>query len=85
MTRDQIRKGVLRILSGIAPEADAERLDPAKDLRAQVELDSFDLLTLLAGVSREFGVDIPEARYQGMRTLDQLIDHIAAGAPPERG
>ncbi len=79
MTKDEIRAKVLEILGGIAPEVDLAALRTDRPLREQVELDSFDTLQLMVRVSKGFGVEIPEAVYGKMRTIDELVEHVSTG------
>lgn len=83
MTRDEIRTAVLRALAGIAPETDAARIDPKRNLREALELDSMDFLNFVVAVHQDLGVVVPEADYPKMSTLDACLEYLASrmGAP----
>ncbi len=81
MTPDRIRATVLEVLGKIAPELDASNLAPAVDFREQLDLDSMDFLNFAIGLSKAFGVDIPEADYRKLSTLDGCVAWLAAKAP----
>ena len=70
MSDEEIKAMVLRELHRIAPEIDLGQLDPAIDLREQVDLDSMDILNLAIAIHEATGVDIPEADYPRMVTID---------------
>ena len=76
MTRDEIREGVFRALAQVAPEADMSRLKPNVRLRDQLDIDSMDLLNFAIGVHKEFKIEIPEADYPQLATLDGCINYI---------
>lgn len=78
MTKDDIRRTVLRLVTEVAPDVDPATIRTDRALRDQVELDSYDALNLAVKVSKEFHVDIPDAQYQKMRTVDDLVEHLAA-------
>ena len=78
MSEDEIRSLVLEALAAIAPEADLGSLDPREDLREQLEIDSMDLLNLVIGVHERTGVEIPEADYPKLVTLDSAVAYLAA-------
>jgi len=80
MNRDEARTAVLTALSRIAPEADLEALDPGADLRTEIDLDSMDFLGLVESLAETTGVDIPEADYHDVRSLDGLVVYVAARA-----
>ena len=77
MTRDELRAQVLEALGGIAPEADPGSLRGNLALRDQLDLDSMDFLNFLVAVHERTGVEIPEADYGKLATLDQLVDYLA--------
>jgi len=76
MTEAQIRQTIFTVLRGIAPEIDPAKLDPATGLREQVDLDSMDLLNVIAGFEQQLGVRIPEADYPALVTLDGCVAYL---------
>lgn len=81
MTRDEIRGGILRALAQVAPEADVSGIKPNVRLRDQLDIDSMDMLSFVIGVHKEFKIEIPEADYPRLVTLDGCIDYIAKAQP----
>ncbi len=76
MTRDEIRGVVRSILGGIAPEVDLDRIRPGGDLRDELDIDSMDFLRFVVGVHERLGVDVPEADYPSIRTLDGCLAYL---------
>jgi len=74
---DEIRATVLRTLSEIAPEVDIETIRSNVALRDQIDLDSMDLLNFLIAVDEALGVEIPEADYGKVASLDDLVEYLA--------
>jgi acyl carrier protein len=74
---DEIRAIVVDVLRNIAPELDAGNLAPDVELREQLDLDSMDFLNFAIGLDKAFGVDIPEADYRKLATLDGCVAYIA--------
>ena len=81
MTRDEIKSAVLVALRRVAPEFDAAKLDAGRPIRDQADLDSMDFLHFLLEIHAMLGVDVPEAAYREVATLDGCIDYIAAHNP----
>jgi acyl carrier protein len=77
MTREEIRQTVLRALGQIAPEADLSQLRPDLRIRDQMDIDSMDLLNFVIELHKEFGIDIPEADYPQLATLNGCIDYLS--------
>jgi acyl carrier protein len=77
MTKDQVKEVVLRVLGRIAPEADLSQIKTNLRIRDQLDIDSMDLLNFVIGLHKELGVDIPEADYSKLVTLDGCVDYLA--------
>ena len=82
MTRDEIRATVLRVLGDIAPEADLGALEGAVPFREQLDLDSMDLLNVAVGLHTALGIDIPEADYPRVATLDGCVAYLESRRIP---
>lgn len=76
--REQLKTVALNVLRGIAPEVDPGDIAPGTPLRQQVDLDSMDWLNFLIGLHQRLGVDIPEADYARLVTLDNVLDYLQA-------
>ena len=85
MTRDEIRSILLETLNAIAPEGELDRLAPDRPLRDQLDIDSYDFLQWMVALHERLGVDIPEADYPRLTTLNGAIDYLAShvGAPQQ--
>lgn len=80
MTRDEIRRIALAALGDIAPEADLDNLDPGRDLRDQLDLDSVDFLRFAIAVGAQLDVQVPELDYPKLLTIDGAVAYLAARA-----
>jgi len=76
MRDDEIKALVLRVLGDIAPEAELDHIDPAVEVREQLDLDSMDILNLMIGIHEATEVDIPEADYPRMASLDGCVTYL---------
>jgi acyl carrier protein len=77
MDEREIKARVLAVLRSIAPEVQANELVPDRPLRSQVDLDSIDWLNVLIGIHQDLAIDIPEADYAKLVTLDNLVAYCA--------
>lgn len=78
MTESEIKRVVQNALNNIAPEADLDAIDPAKDLRAQIDVDSVDFLNFVIGLHKELNVEIPDADVPKLTTLNGCVDYLLA-------
>jgi acyl carrier protein len=76
MTRDEIKNTVLRILGEIAPEADLTQIKPQVSFREQLDIDSMDFLNFAIGLSKELSVEVPEADYPKVASLDGCVEYL---------
>ena len=82
MTRDEIRNAVLAALTSVAPEIDARTLPPDAAFRQEFDLDSMDFLNFVIALHTHLGVDVPEADYAKVATLNEAIDYLAVRVQP---
>jgi acyl carrier protein len=80
VTETELRDAVLRALGEVAPEADPATLRADVALRDQLDIDSMDFLNFVIGVHEETGVDIPEADYDRLVTLDDFVTYLSGKA-----
>lgn len=76
MNSAEIRAVALATLLSIAPEVEADELRGDRPLRNQVDLDSMDWLNFLLGLHEKLKVDIPEADYARLITLDDVVAYL---------
>ena len=60
----------------MAPEIEEGELVSDRPLREQVELDSMDWLRVIVAIHEKLGVDIPEADYPKLKTLDDWVAYL---------
>jgi acyl carrier protein len=78
MDEQTLKRKILEILVEIAPEVEPDEIRPERTLRSQVDLDSMDWLNFLVALHQQLQVEIPEADYQKLVTLDDLIRYLKA-------
>jgi acyl carrier protein len=78
VTEGELRAAVLRVLGDIAPEADLASLRSDLAFREQLDLDSMDILNFVVGLHGALGVDIPEADYPKLATLDACVEYLGS-------
>jgi len=78
----EIRARVLEIIKSIAPELEEAELRADRPLRDQIDLDSMDWLNVLVALHEKLHVDIPEADYCKLVTLDDLVAYLREKLAP---
>jgi len=78
MNESEIRTRVVGVIKSIAPEVEEGELRADRPLRDQVDLDSMDWLNVLVAVHEKLKVDIPEADYRKLVTLNDIVAYLGA-------
>ena len=81
MNRDELARRILALLTEIAPDVDPGGVIAAVDFRNQFDFDSMDTLNFAIALHRELGVDVPEAEYSRLASLDKCVEYLAAKLP----
>lgn len=77
MTRDGIRAAVVGAITSVAPEIDPASLPPDVAFRQAFELDSMDFLNVVVRLHDALGVDVPEADYSRLATVNGAVEYLA--------
>jgi acyl carrier protein len=78
MTESQIKEIVMQALGNIAPEVDLHTIDPGKDLREQMDIDSVDFLNFVIGLHKELNIEIPDADVSKLTTFNGCVAYLTA-------
>lgn len=77
-SEEEIRRAVGLALSTVAPEVDLDAIDPSKDLRDQIDLDSVDFMNFVIGLHKELGIEIPDADVPKLGTLNGCVAYLTS-------
>lgn len=76
MTRDEIKDVVIEIIQDIDEDADMDGLQMDQPLRDQLDLDSMDFLDIVMELRKRYKLQIPEADYPELATLDSCVNYL---------
>jgi len=76
MTKEDCKKVVLDIIADIAPDEDITNVKPDVRLRDQLELDSMDFLDIVMELRKQHGIEVPEADYIQLASLDSCAEYL---------
>lgn len=72
----EISDRVLALLTGVAPDIEADSIVPDRNLRDQFDFDSMDTLHFATAISRQFGIDVAENEYAQLASLTKACDYV---------
>lgn len=76
MTKEDIRAAIVNIITDIAPDEDLSKLKGDVRLRDQIDLDSMDFLDIVMELRKRYNVEVPEADYIQLATLDSSVIYL---------
>ena len=76
MTKEDCKKLVIDIISDIAPDEDLSAIKPEIRLRDQLQLDSMDFLDIVMELRKRHGIEVPEAEYMKLASLDSSAEYL---------
>lgn len=78
MSELELNELVKRALFDVAPDLEGEIIDPEIPFREQFEFDSMDFLNFIIGLHQASGVEIPEADYPQLASLNDCVSYLKA-------
>jgi acyl carrier protein len=82
MNTTQLKDLLIEVFHEIAPEIDLLKIDTAKALRDQVEIDSFDFYRIIVQLHHKTGIYVPDSKMMEFTNLDELIKYISEQPSP---
>jgi acyl carrier protein len=76
MTKEECKLVVLDIIKDIAPDEDLSNVKADVALREQLELDSMDFLDIVMELRKQHGIEVPEADYPQLASLDSCAEYL---------
>ncbi len=77
MTKEEIKAAIIEQILEIAPDIDEADILPDKNIQRSLEIDSFDFLKILTAMYEVLEVEVPEADYAKVDTLEHMMEYFA--------
>ncbi|HKK31170.1 MAG TPA: acyl carrier protein [Alphaproteobacteria bacterium] len=78
MTEDEIKAVLFEEITAVAPDADPAVVPEEADIRDALDLDSMDMLNVVAALHDRLGVEIPEADAPAFFTIAGGVQYLAS-------
>ena len=76
MTVEQIKQTIIEQILEVDPDIEEDEIVPNENIQRSLEIDSFDFLNVLTALKVELGVEVPEADYGKVDTLEHMADYF---------
>jgi acyl carrier protein len=77
MNEEAIKSAIVEAILQIAPEVEADEIEPDANIQRSLEIDSFDFLKILTALNEKLGVEVPESDYAEVDTLNRMARYFA--------
>lgn len=77
MNKDEIKSTIIKTILEIAPDIEEDEIEPNENIQESLEIDSFDFLKILTQMNGETGVEVPEADYSKVSTLESMAEYFS--------
>ncbi len=78
MNRQDARAAVIAAIGAVAPEVDPADLAADEEIWFGLDLDSMDQLQIMEQLAERTGVQIPEADYPRLQSIDDIVEYCVA-------
>lgn len=79
-TEPSMFAAVREAIVAVAPDIEPEEVELDTDLIDDLDLDSMDLLNIVAAIHAATGIDIPEREQAGLETVGSVVDFLRGSA-----
>lgn len=76
MTKDDVKKIIIEEILNVAPDLEGGDIAPDVNIQRTYEIDSFDSLRILTALGKRLGVEVPEADYSKVDTLENMAEYF---------
>jgi acyl carrier protein len=77
MNDEELRSALLEVIDTVAPGCVPDVVDDDSDIRDEMDLDSMDLLNIIAALHERLGIEVPEADMEQLTTLRKAIAYLS--------
>ena len=76
MNKDEIKSVIKKEILEVAPDVEEDEIEDNENIQRSLEIDSFDFLKILTYLNEELGVEVPEADYAKVDTLEKMMEYL---------
>jgi len=77
MNDEELRSALLEVIDTVAPGCIPDVVDDDADIRDEMELDSMDLLNIVAALHERLNIEIPEADIEQITSLNKAVRYLS--------
>ena len=77
MPNEDLRAVLLDVMDEVAPGCLPPVIDDDEDIREQMDLDSMDMLNIVAALHERLNVEIPESDVEQLVTINRALAYLS--------
>lgn len=76
MTKDELKNMIVKEILEIAPDIEEDEIEFNANIQRSLEIDSFDFLKILTAMHQKTGVEVPEADYAKVGSVEEMANYF---------
>ncbi len=76
MTKEELQNMIIHAILEIAPDVEEDEIELSANIQRSLEIDSFDFLKILTAMNEKTGVEVPEADYAKVGSVEEMTSYI---------
>ncbi|QOP41327.1 acyl carrier protein [Sulfurimonas marina] len=76
MTKEELQTMIIKAILEIAPDVEEEEIELTANIQRSLEIDSFDFLKILTAMHEKTGVEVPEADYAKVGSVEEMANYF---------
>lgn len=76
MTKEELQSEIIKAILEIAPDVEADEIEVGENIQRSLEIDSFDFLKILTAMHEKTGVEVPEADYAKVGSVEEMANYF---------
>lgn len=76
MTKEELQSEIIKAILEIAPDVEADEIEVGENIQRSLEIDSFDFLKILTAMHEKTGVEVPEADYAKVGSVEDMANYF---------
>ncbi|WP_304543873.1 acyl carrier protein [Sulfurimonas microaerophilic] len=76
MNKEELQNMIVKEILEIAPDVEEDEIEFNENIQRSLEIDSFDFLKILTAMHEKTGVEVPEADYAKVGSVEDMANYF---------
>lgn len=76
MKKEELKRIIIEQILEVAPDVEESEIVLSQNIQRSLEIDSFDFLNILTAMYEKVGIEVPEADYSKVDTVENMAEYF---------